>query len=145
MRRQFLLGSLALLACTTVGVDEAQPPVSKTDAKPEPEPSHDGEPAPQVPVDPQPVDEDTATALANGLNAFSLDFYAQVRGTPGNSVMSPASIAMALSLVHAGAKGDTEREITKTLHMGASADASQNAMGSLLARWNGKHESFELA
>jgi serpin B len=143
MRRQFLLGSLALLACTTVGVDDAQPPVSKSDAKPEPEPSQD--PEPQVPVDPQPVDADTATAMANGLNAFSLEFYAQVRSTPGNSVMSPASIAMALSLVHAGAKGDTEREITKALHLGASADASQNAMGSLLARWNGKHESFELA
>ena len=144
MRRTILLGSL-LCACTTVGVDDAQPPATKSDGKAQQEAPVQPQPQPETPVEAEPLDDDTAAAMATGLNAFSLDFYAKQRSMPGNTVMSPASVAMALSLVHAGAKGDTEKEIGKALQLGGSQDEAAQKMGGLLARWNGEHEAFQLA
>ncbi len=116
MRRTILLGSL-ICACNTVTVDDAQPPAPTPAQEAEAPAKPEAEEAP--PVAAEPLDDDTAAAMATGLNAFTLDFYAKQRSTPGNTVMSPASVAMALSLVHAGAKGDTEKELGKALRLGA--------------------------
>ncbi|CAI5451364.1 unnamed protein product [Caenorhabditis angaria] len=56
---------------------------------------------------------------------FGLDF---LRNVPLNesTVFSPLSIALALSLVHAGAKGESKSEIGKVLLSGASDEQFQN-------------------
>jgi serpin B len=58
---------------------------------------------------------DAASAGA-ALNAFGLDLYARVRTSDGNLVVSPASIALALAMARAGARGTTASEMDAVLH-----------------------------
>ncbi|MEQ1701439.1 MAG: serpin family protein [Ilumatobacteraceae bacterium] len=53
------------------------------------------------------------------INAFSADLFAQlIAADPtANLVFSPASIALALTMTSAGAKGDTLAEMSKVLHL----------------------------
>ena len=56
--------------------------------------------------------------LGASLNAFTLDFYRAVnRPGPGNLFVSPYSIATALSMTSAGARGNTQAELTRTPHL----------------------------
>lgn len=63
-----------------------------------------------------------STELSNALLAFSTDAYKQLliedRGSTNNIVFSPFSIATALSMTLAGARGQTAEEITRILHAG---------------------------
>lgn len=61
---------------------------------------------------PQP---DTKRLAANN-NAFAFDLYRQVRGKSGNLVFSPFSISTALGMTYAGARGETQQQMAKTLH-----------------------------
>lgn len=63
-------------------------------------------------------------ALVSGNSAFALDLYQQVRQKEGNLFYSPFSISTALAMTWAGAKGDTEAEMAKTL----SFDLPQNQL-----------------
>ena len=67
-------------------------------------------------IDPPALNEAETEALVEGINAFAGDFYqAVVAEEDGNLVYSPFSIALAFSMVYAGAKGDTEMEIADVL------------------------------
>ncbi|XP_077537216.1 iris-like isoform X3 [Haemaphysalis longicornis] len=61
-----------------------------------------------------------STELSNALLAFSFDVYKQLlaenSGSAKNVVVSPFSIATALSMTLAGARGRTAHEITRLLH-----------------------------
>ena len=59
--------------------------------------------------------EDASSAGA-ALNAFGLDLYAHVRDRDSNVVVSPASVALALAMVRAGARGTTADEMDAVLH-----------------------------
>lgn len=76
-------------------------------------------PASAVPM----VAADDVQKLASSSNAFGFDLYARLRSTPGNLALSPASISAALAMTQAGARGETETEMKKTLH----TDALKNA------------------
>ena len=76
------------------------------------------------------ADPTAAKRAAEALNAFGVDLYAQVRTADGNLVVSPASIALALSMARAGARGATATEMDKVLHDLAS-DANANWIASL--------------
>lgn len=65
--------------------------------------------SPQVPQ----ADFDKQTS---GNHAFTWNLYQQLSGEDGNLFMSPHSISMALAMLHAGAKGNTEVELAKALH-----------------------------
>jgi serpin B len=55
--------------------------------------------------------------LVQGLNGFAIDLYRQVRGQEtGNWMYSPYSISLAFSMVYAGARGETERQMADVLH-----------------------------
>lgn len=86
-------------------------------------------------------------AAARSINAFSVDLYDQVAPDSGNVVASPASVGLALAMVHMGAKGKTADEIAGVLHVADSQVSSQRwsaAMGGLLARWNAlSHEASD--
>lgn len=76
---------------------------------------------------------DPSTAAA-AVNAFANDLHAVlVADAPtANLVFSPASIALALAMTSAGAKGDTLQEMHSVLHL-TEGDASHRAMNGLSA------------
>ncbi|HEX5590740.1 MAG TPA: serpin family protein [Candidatus Limnocylindrales bacterium] len=78
-----------------------------------------------------------AAAAAAALNAFGLDVYGRLAAAPGNVVVSPASIAIALSMARAGARGATAAEMDAVLrNLGAEdlADAASALDAALAAR-----------
>lgn len=56
-----------------------------------------------------------ARALTAGMRRFTADLYHRLASGQGNLFFSPLSIATALLLVHAGARGETRREIEQAL------------------------------
>jgi len=81
------------------------------------------------------------SGLADASNALALDLYARLRETPGNLVISPASIAIGLAMAWAGARGDTAREIARVLHLGDDPRAVQQDTAGLLRRWHDAPQS----
>jgi len=58
---------------------------------------------------------DAKAKVAESANAFGLALYGRVRGEEGNLFLSPYSIASALSMTWAGARGETATEMADTL------------------------------
>lgn len=61
-------------------------------------------------------------AVVEGNNAFALDLYQKLRARPGNLSFSPFSISSALAMTSAGARGQTEAEMTNVLHFSRSPE-----------------------
>ncbi len=60
---------------------------------------------------------DDSDLVAESVSRFALDFYRVLGKGKGNLFFSPASIAIALAMTYAGAKGETGREIARTMHL----------------------------
>lgn len=57
------------------------------------------------------------TAAVEGMNHFAVDLYRSAVGQAGaNTVVAPYSVTFALSMIYAGARGDTATEIADVLH-----------------------------
>jgi serpin B len=72
-----------------------------------------------------------------GNNAFALDLYQELRkNEAGNIIYSPYSISTAIAMTYAGASGETEAQIARSLHFLAQdkQPASLNAIDLALAR-----------
>jgi len=85
------------------------------------------------------ADPADAAHAGAAINAFGLDLYARIAATPGNLVFSPASIALALGMARAGARGQTAAEMDAVLH-NLAADANPgwlNALDAALAQRSG--------
>ena len=85
-----------------------------------------------------------ARALATGLRRFTADLYHQMASGKGNLFFSPLSIAWALLLVHAGARGETRREIERALGIDLPEDRLFTAFARLsreLADRNKRHSA----
>jgi len=85
------------------------------------------------------VDPALASQAADAINAFGLDLYRRLAGESGNIVLSPASVAIALSMARAGAVGQAATEMDAVLRdLGAEslADAA-NALDAALAARSG--------
>ena len=57
-----------------------------------------------------------AEMIVKGNTDFAFDLYAQLKDAEGNLFFSPYSISTALAMTYAGARGETEKQIAKTLH-----------------------------
>lgn len=90
------------------------------------------------------VNEEAVREVCSGFNAFATDLYREVADKPGNVVLSPASVAIALGMVHAGAEGETADEIAGALHVGRPVNDLHAAIGEILRRWN-RPEGYELS
>lgn len=55
--------------------------------------------------------------LAEGYNEFSCELYQKLRAAPGNVVFSPISIATTFTALHAGARGETQRQLQSMLRL----------------------------
>lgn len=63
------------------------------------------------------ADGRNATATVAGMNEFAVDLYRSVLASEGgNVVVGPYSVTFALSMLYAGARGDTATEIAGVLH-----------------------------
>jgi serpin B len=83
-----------------------------------------------------------ARAAADAVNAFGLDLYRSLGADTENFVFSPASIALALGMARAGARGATAAQMDAVLREAAS-DANEawlNALDQALAARSGSFE-----
>jgi serpin B len=82
----------------------------------------------------QAVDGDAAAqAVVEGNTTFALDLYGELGGEEGNLFFSPYSISTALAMTYAGARGETERQMARTLHFTLGQDQLHPAFASLEA------------
>ena len=63
------------------------------------------------------VTDTQLSTLVSGNNAFAISLYQQLKkSNMGNMFYSPYSISTALAMTYAGAAGDTEKQMSSTLH-----------------------------
>jgi len=87
---------------------------------------------------------DARTKLNEGSAEFAFDLYSRLREHEGNLVVSPVSVATALGMVLAGARGETEQEIARVLHVAeVSRDEAHRAAADLQNDLNGRGEERE--
>jgi serpin B len=141
----------ALTACSTSTDPGSGNRPAKPDSPPAsgPVPSDDAshsqtQPQSQSQPEIEPVSEEAAAAVFDDLDAFTIDFFARASGTD-NAVLSPASVALALGMVHAGARGETADEIAKALHLSRPIAEVHGALAAALSRWNADDQRYELA
>ena len=94
-----------------------------------------------------PADPADAKSAAASINAFGLDLFQAMLADPAldlsakNTVFSPASIALALGMARAGARGDTAAQMDGVLHtngwseLGAGLNALDQALALRNAKW----------
>lgn len=68
------------------------------------------------------------------MNAFTVESYKHVARGDGNLILSPFNIGTALSMLLAGARGDTAEEIRTVLHV--TGDSGHQELGALLSELN---------
>ena len=85
-----------------------------------------------------------AAEAGAAINAFGLDLYRLVAPGTTNVVLSPASIALALGMARAGARGQTATEMDAVLHALASDEHAGwlNALDQALATRSGTFEDM---
>jgi serpin B len=69
--------------------------------------------------------------IVEGNTAFALDLYKQLSHEADNLFFSPYSLSTALAMTYAGARGDTETQMAKTLHFSLPQDSLHPAFASL--------------
>lgn len=65
-------------------------------------------------------------------NAFAFDLYSRLAKQPGNLCVSPCSAEIALVMVHAGAGGQTARQMAEALHLPGEAPHAYSEFANLL-------------
>lgn len=80
--------------------------------------------------------EQATNAFAKAANTFGVDFYGKLPHGSDNLVFSPASLAVALTMAWAGARGDTAAQMANVLHLPESADDTHRAASALLRDWS---------
>src|SRR5215470_17411333 len=85
--------------------------------------------------------EARVTLLARAYNSAGQQLFGQLAAAPGNIVFSPYSVGTAMSMLIAGARGDTASEIMRALSMRMAADAIDAANAEMLSILNGYDRS----
>ncbi|HSL34484.1 MAG TPA: serpin family protein, partial [Candidatus Limnocylindrales bacterium] len=88
---------------------------------------------------------DDAKAAAAAINDFGFDLHRRLSTKAGNVVFSPASVAIALGMARAGARGETAAQMEAVLREVASDDHATwlNGLDQLLAGRSGTFEDDE--
>lgn len=82
--------------------------------------------------------------LAASNNDFALELYARLGSREGNIFFSPYSLSSALAMVYGGARGATEKEMTRVLHFAPEQENFHPAFFYLTQDLLGKKEAVEL-
>jgi serpin B len=86
------------------------------------------------------VSQDDLNILTGGNTEFAVDLYQNLKDAGGNIFYSPFSISMALAMVYAGARSDTETEIANTLHFNLPQTSLHPAFNKLDSELNSRGE-----
>jgi serpin B len=89
------------------------------------------------------VNPDNMAALATGNTEFAVDLYQYLKDTEGNIFYSPFSISMALAMVYAGARNDTETEIANTIHFNLPQSSLHPAFNKLDMELNSRGKAAD--
>jgi serine protease inhibitor len=79
------------------------------------------------------------STAGNSIDAFGLDLYKELQsaaGGSGNMFVSPFSIATALAMAYAGARGETATQMADALHLSGNQASIADQFGTLLADLN---------
>jgi serpin B len=82
-----------------------------------------------------PPSSDELKGLARSDTAFGLDLFAKIRAQKGNLALSPLSLATALTMIWAGARGETAEQMKKVLHLSGTTEQALSLNGTLLASY----------
>ncbi|MDB6064209.1 MAG: proteinase inhibitor serpin [Pedosphaera sp.] len=82
--------------------------------------------------------------LVSGNTTFAVDLYSRLRTNEGNLFFSPYSISTCLAMTHAGARGETEMQMAKTLHFGTDQSSVHSAFGNLQEQLNEAQKKKEI-
>lgn len=74
--------------------------------------------------------------LVQDNSAFAMDLYQKLRASDGNIFFSPYSISTALAVTYAGARGNTEKELAKTLRFSLDQENLHPAFAQVESRLN---------
>ena len=66
------------------------------------------------------VDKTMVTKIVEGNTSFALDLFEQIRSDGENLFFSPYSVSTALVMTYAGARGETEKQMMKAMHISLS-------------------------
>jgi RNA polymerase sigma factor (sigma-70 family) len=161
MAKVSIVAAVLVLAATTFTVYKSQSAdtsspaerstanVAHTPSLPDRNPKPIGEDATEKAQPVAPATADEMAAAVRGLNEFSFDFYAKLKGEKGNLFVSPYSISTALGMTYAGARGNTAAEMEKSMHYTLGARL-HNAYGQMIldlnaTEKNGKPRGFQLS
>lgn len=75
-------------------------------------------------------------SFADDNNAFALGLYGQLRQQPGNLLISPLSVRLALGMAYAGARGETAAQIRDALRVSSSDEALHLAFAETIQHLN---------
>ncbi len=94
---------------------------------------------------PEPELPPEVNQVAQANTGFALDLYQRLATEEGNLFFSPYSIEAALGMTAAGAKGQTQEQILKTLQL-PDNEQTQQGMGALLRwlNWSGQQGKYQL-
>ena len=84
----------------------------------------------------EPAVSSELSAAADGNNAFALDLYGRLAAGKGNVFFSPYSISTCLAMTYAGARGETENQMAKILHVSTNQDGWHSSLGKLQQQLN---------
>ncbi len=116
---------------------QAEPPA--VDAAPGP--AADAEPPPAIdaagrgtfatatPAEAAPLGEEEAALVSGAVNGFAADLYPLVTKDQTNAAFSPTSIAIALGMTSAGARGETAAQMDKVLRLGDDPARTRELLG----------------
>ncbi len=92
------------------------------------------------------VTEEVLSELVGGNNQFVFDLYQEILDEDGNLFYSPYSISLALAMTYAGARGETEGQMSDVLNFTLSQNDLHPAFNALDQQLTGKEkpENFEL-
>jgi serpin B len=82
------------------------------------------------------VEYNRPSEVVTASNAFGLHVYARVKERPGNQLISPACITAGLSLVYAGARGETARQIAHVMQANEPLQQGLAPYGALIKGMN---------
>jgi serpin B len=119
---------------------QAAPPTP--DAAPEPPADAAPAPAPDAPAvaeqeafatapvaDAAPLTAEEAALVSGAVNGFAADLYPLVTKDQTNAAFSPTSIAIALGMTSAGARGETAAQMDKVLRLGDDPARTRELLG----------------
>lgn len=89
--------------------------------------------------------DERVKALATAYNAAGQELFARLAEAPGNIVVSPLSVGVALAMARSGARGETESEMAKALHHDADRASLEAANTALTARLAETPDRFSIA